>query len=235
MRVGHLDRVGDRSLGLLFEAGGAAVPELRAAENAVVRDRRVAAAHLPAHADAELRVGAKALIGIMAARAADRAVGREPLVEIELPPQFDQCRRQRVGFEHGLGLLECLRSVPAADRFRAGQILRLVEPGFDLFDGQITVAGDAGGQVGRAELARACRRGSAARRAGSASPPAFLVFAECMGLPRGRLGSPRPSSRPGRFLLGRLVRNRRQGRITAREPADRGGEIEAKSHDRILY
>ena len=63
MRVGHLDRIGDRPLGLFFERLGPAIPELERAEDAVVRGRRIAAAKLPADAHAELRVLGVAGVG----------------------------------------------------------------------------------------------------------------------------------------------------------------------------
>ena len=68
VRVAHFDRVGDRADGLLFERAGAAVPELRVAQNAVVADRRIAAARLALDADAKLRVLGEAFLRMVATR-----------------------------------------------------------------------------------------------------------------------------------------------------------------------
>ena len=108
VRVAHLDRVGDRAHGLRFERGGAAVPELRAAQDAVVADRRIAAAHLIANADAELRVPREAFVGIWQLAQLIVRVGRKPRVEIKLAAQLDLGPRERV-------LVDALHlAVPAA-------------------------------------------------------------------------------------------------------------------------
>jgi len=93
---GHLERVGDRALGLLLQRGGAAVPELVGAVGAVDHRRGAAAPLLLADAEGDLRAVGERLVGRVAARARDGLVGGEAVVEVEQSPQLDLGGRVRV-------------------------------------------------------------------------------------------------------------------------------------------
>lgn len=142
VRVAHLDRIGDRADGLCFQRGGSAVPKLGAADDAVVADRRIASAHLPFDADAELRVPGEAFVGIMTARARDGVVGRESLVEIELPPQFDlRASHQVVG--DALHLAGACHQTHRQDDLQRHMVLGLLQPRLNLIAGQRALTGDS--------------------------------------------------------------------------------------------
>src|SRR5581483_8330701 len=83
----HLDGIGERSLGLVLESGGPAVPELGGAVGPV-DDGRGAAASLES-LDAHRYCGAvgKRLGRLVATRTRDGAVGGQPWIEVEQPAQ----------------------------------------------------------------------------------------------------------------------------------------------------
>ena len=86
--AGHLERVGERSLGLLLERGGAAVPELVGAVGAVDHRRGAPAALLLADPERDLRAVGERLLGGVATGAGDALVGGEPVVEVEQPAEL---------------------------------------------------------------------------------------------------------------------------------------------------
>ena len=98
--VAHLDLVLDRALRLAFERRGAAVPEHRPAIGRVQDRRGVAAADLPVDADGGLDAVGPALLGVVAGRAADRAVLGDAGVEVELLAQLQLGLGDRVGRRH---------------------------------------------------------------------------------------------------------------------------------------
>ncbi len=84
----HFDRVGQRALGLFFERGGPAVPELKRREGTVDHRWRASPAFLAADPGRERRRVGERLARLVTARARDRFVGREPRVEVEEPAKF---------------------------------------------------------------------------------------------------------------------------------------------------
>src|SRR5262249_32758714 len=84
----HLDGIGERPLRLCFQRGCPAVPELGQAVGAVDHGRGAAAALLLLDARGTRRAIGEAPVRAVAARACHRAVGREPLVEVQEPAQL---------------------------------------------------------------------------------------------------------------------------------------------------
>src|SRR5690606_2524912 len=88
-RVVHFHARLDRPGRLLFQVGGAAVPELRDVEYRVEGGRRVARALLPAVADGSRHVVCAAGTDGVAAIAADEVAARQARLEIEHAAQLD--------------------------------------------------------------------------------------------------------------------------------------------------
>ena len=105
--MAHLDRVGDRPLGLFLQRLGPAVPELVEAVGAVDDRRAPAAAELPANALRETLAVGEGVLRVVATGAGDGAVDREALVEVEQPAE--------------LGLLRASTGCPSARRSAPGR------------------------------------------------------------------------------------------------------------------
>ena len=153
-RISHFDGIGDRTGGLGFERSGAAVPELGFREDAVVADRGIAGPGLAVDAAAELGVGGVALIRVVAACAADGAVGGKSRVEEELPAQFDLGPGERVR-ERSIGMLDlslCCGQAGRQEGLDHAVMLRVGQPVLDLRQRQWSGARNAGCQLGGTEL-----------------------------------------------------------------------------------
>ena len=99
-RVGHLNRVLDRPLGLLLETRRSAVPELCREVRRVDYRRRLPSALLAAHAARKLIRISESGIVPMAGCARDRAVGGKALLIIKPTPQRDGLSGRRVVSRH---------------------------------------------------------------------------------------------------------------------------------------
>ena len=95
-RVRHFDRIRHRSLRLLFQAGGAAIPELQGVVGRIDHRRRVPGAGLAANAVRDLVFIRKAKLRRMARRARNRAIHRKLWVVIEPPPQRNRVLGRRI-------------------------------------------------------------------------------------------------------------------------------------------
>jgi len=95
-RVRHFDRIGHRSLGLLFETGGTAIPELQSAVSGIDYRGRVASAGLFAHADRDRAFIGKGKLRRMAGRAGDRAIYGELRVVVKPAAQSNRVFRRRI-------------------------------------------------------------------------------------------------------------------------------------------
>ena len=152
-------------------------------------------------------------------------VGREPRIEVQLPAQFDLGPRERV-------LVEALDLAGAGGQAQ-GQleierlvIARVVEPGFDLGELERTFAGNAGGQLGRAEQDFAARRRLAAVVAGGGVgvgvacgcrplPPALRPVDTCASTGSSSASASRPELWLDRRRMANVNATNMSGRQTA--------------------
>src|SRR5690625_3467019 len=99
--VVHFDAGLDRTLGLLVQVSGAAVPELRHIEHGIEYRWRIARRSLPAVADGGFLVIVATHGQVMAAVAGENLAGRQARLEPKHAAQLDFFWSQRVVFELG--------------------------------------------------------------------------------------------------------------------------------------
>ena len=145
MGVAHLDWIGDRANRLLFQRFSPAIPELRAADNAVVSNRRIAVAFLVVDAHPKTRAACEALVRVMTRRTANAAIGGEATVEIQLAAQFDLRPRHRIFFD-ALNLRGSRGNALGQRNLQGLMIGWVCQPGFDLIVRQLAFTRNSGCQ-----------------------------------------------------------------------------------------
>jgi hypothetical protein len=97
-------------------------------------------------ADAKLRLAAEAFIGMMARRATDRVVHRQPCIEVQLPTEFDLRTGQRILFYTDNAVL-AVGHPERQYRIEFHMILRIRQPRLNVGLTQRSFAGNARQQI----------------------------------------------------------------------------------------